>query len=407
MKEVHKMKKTKLILLAFLILITTIVSPVKLQGASKQAVYFKEGTCLVCQELEGLGYIDMMINDGIDVKVYDIQSNIPVDEYSYVDSDGETVQVLPIDVFAAFNDTYKREANGVPVIFIGDSYFEGITDISEAYERGTFNDLSDDPLLEVSVTEGQAYKELTFFAVLGAGLLDGFNPCAIALLLLFVSLLGFSEDKRVLILVSIVYISALYVSYFLIGTFFLGVLAQFKDQISVVTTIINWFVALLCFFLFAFNFYDFLKAKNEDYKNIKNQLPKWLQKLNKRIVKSFTSVINDKENKKGLISVLALTFVLGVTLSITELVCTGQIYFAVLYGIHTAAESYAVLLLVLYNLMFVLPLIIIAVIAVKSRSVMSVSNWVREHMVIIKFMNAMLFLGIAVYFFLRIFIIKE
>ena len=343
-----------------------------------------------------------MIDDGITVFIYDLQSGDYIDEYSYTDDDDELVQVTALDVFAAFNKEYERSESGVPVVFVGSSFFEGLDDITNAYTHGTIFDLSDDPLLAVDVNEGQAYGELTFFAVLGAGLLDGFNPCAIALLLLFVSLLGFSEDKRVLILVSVVYISALFLSYFLIGTFFLNVLAQFKNEISIISTIINWFVAFLCFFLFAFNFYDFLKARNEDYKNIKNQLPKWLQKLNKKIVKAFTGAINDQENKKGLLAILGLTFVLGVTLSITELVCTGQIYFAVLYGIHTATDSYAYLLLVLYNLMFVLPLIVIAVIAVKSKSVMSISNWIREHMVAIKFSNAMLFLFIAAYFFSRI-----
>ena len=407
------MKSIKYLLALFLVLfVGAAVQPV--EAETRQVIYFKEATCIVCAELAGYtngiyneadDYIKKMEDQGITVVVYDILENPVVPEYSYTDDDGETVDVTAVDVFAAFNDTYERSDTHVPVIFVGDTYFDLLGDIQEAVDNNTVFELSDDPLLEVSVQEGQAYQDLTgiigFFVVVGAGILDGFNPCAIALLLLFISLLGFTKDKRVLILVSVVYIFALFVSYFLIGTFFLNVLEQFTTQIATVGRIINWFVLILCLFLFALNFYDFIQSRKENYGNIKNQLPKWLQRYNKKIVKMFTGVINS-ENKKGLIPVLGLTFLLGITLSITELVCTGQIYFGILYGIHTLETGYAYLLLLVYNLMFVMPLIIIAVVAVRLKSIVTVSNWVREHMTFIKFFNAMLFLVIFVFFLFRI-----
>ena len=388
-----------------------------LQADTRQVVYFKETTCEVCAELQGYmsgpggdydetkDYIKKMEDQGITVIVYDILLNPVVDAYGYEDEFGDWVDVTAIDVFAAFNDTYDRSNTDVPVIFVGDTYFDGLSTIQNAIDDNTVFNLSADPLMDVSVQEGQAYQDITgiagFFVVLGAGILDGFNPCAIALLLLFISLLGFTEDKRVLILVSVVYIFALFTSYFLIGTLFLSVLERFASQIAIVGTIINWFVLILVFFLFAFNLYDYIQAKRENYGKIKNQLPKWLQRYNKKIVKLFTGVINS-ENKKGLFAVLGVTFLLGITLSITELVCTGQIYFAILYGIHSIETGYAYFLLLMYNLMFVMPLIVIAVIAVRLKSVVTVSNWIREHMTTIKFLNATLFFVIFLYFLYRV-----
>lgn len=416
MKEVHIMKKTTLFIIAFLLLLFG-VTTTPVQADTRQVIYFKETTCLVCAELQGylsgpsgtyteeLDYIKKLTDQGVTVIIYDIMANPVVDEYSYTDNDGNYVEVTAIDVFAAFNDTYNRSKSDVPVIFAGDTYFDGLSTIQNAIDHNTIFDLSDDPLLEVTVQEGQAYSDLTgfigFFIVIGAGLLDGFNPCAIALLLLFISLLGFSNDKKVLILVSIVYIFALFVSYFLIGTFFLSILERYTTQIALVGRIVNWFVLILVFFLFVFNLYDFIQARKENYGKIKNQLPKWLQRYNKKIVKLFTNAINS-ENKKGLISVLGITFLLGITLSLTELVCTGQIYFGILYGIHTLETGYAYILLLFYNIMFVMPLIVIAVTAVKIRSVISISNWIREHMSIIKFSNAVLFFVIFLFFLYRV-----
>ncbi len=93
---------------------------------------------------------------------------------------------------------------------------------------------------------------------------------------------------------------------------------------------------------------------------------------------------------------------LGITLSITELVCTGQIYFGILYGIHTVGSGYAYFLLVFYNLMFVLPLIVIAVLAIRLKSVITISNWIREHLASIKLFTAIFFLVIFVFFLIRI-----
>jgi|LGVE01.1.fsa_nt_gb cytochrome c biogenesis protein CcdA len=413
------MKKTKLLLLAFIIVLTGLFSTTVINGETRQAVYFTEKGCLVCAELGGYlngpgrdytedeDYIKKMVDQGITVTIYDLESHDYITEYSYEDDEGNTVNVTALDIYDAFNESYERGIKGAPVVFVGDTYFEGLEDIQNAVNQNTIFDLSDDPLLDISVEEGQAYQNLEgivgFFLVVGAGLLDGFNPCAIALLLLFVSLLGFSEKKRVLILVSIVYIFALFISYFLIGTLFLSVLEKYAAAFASILVFINWFIALLCLLLFTLNIYDFFQIRKANYGKIKSQLPKFIQRFNKKIVKTFTNSINSEENNRGLISILLLTFILGILLSVTELLCTGGIYLPILYGIHTIQSSYAYILLLIYNLMFVVPLIIIAVVAVRLKSVMSVSNYIREHMSLIKLLNSMLFLGIAVFFFTKIF----
>jgi cytochrome c biogenesis protein CcdA len=182
----------------------------------------------------------------------------------------------------------------------------------------------------------------------------------------------------------------------------LNVLDTFQAQAHIISTVINWVVAIICVILFSLNMYDYFRAKNDDYGNIKNQLPKFIQRYNKKIVKAFTNVLNS-EDKKGVVTILIITFILGITLSLTELVCTGQIYFSILYGIHTLNSVYGYIALIAYNIMFVVPLIIIAVISIKGRGIMETSNYIREHLDLIKLLNALLFLGIGIFYFTRIF----
>ena len=398
------MRKMKIYIAILLFLLISIVSTKNVLAADRTVVYFKEYYCIVCQEFAGYpygyssdyhpesDYLKIMEDQGITVIVYDI-----------INDEGAN------DLFSAYNKEYGNNQSNpsVPIIFFADQYLDDVDEMKAAINDNTVYDLSSTPLLEVTVSGDGAFGDLKgfagFLAVLGAGLLDGVNPCAIAMLLLFVSLLGFTENKKSLILVSITYISALFFSYLLIGFGLLNLLTSFTDQAEIINTVINWFIFVLVSFLFLLNIYDFVVTRNEDYAKVKNQLPKWVQKYNKVIVKKFTNAINNKENKKGLISILVLTFVLGVTLSITELVCTGQIYVTIVNEIKYEDVGYSYFLLLSYNVMFVIPLIVIAVVSITGKGIVSTSNFIREHLHIIKLLNALLFLIIAIVFYFRIF----
>ncbi len=398
----------KKVFILFSILLS-IISLTSVGATNKEAVFFKETTCTKCQDLigyrngeyfeehdyikklEALGYTVYVIDIMVEEPVTSLPDNIVIEgDYSNT------------DLFAAYNRVYDVGFAHVPILFVADTYYSA-DDIKDAIDK---NDLKTGDLLEVNIISNEVYDNLTgivgFLTVLGAGFLDGFNPCAIALLLLFVSLLGFSENKRVLFLVSLTYISALFISYFLIGTLLYGVLERYADEALIVNRIISYGMIVLCSGLFLFNFYDYLVSRNQEYGKIKNQLPKWLQRFNKRIVKRFTAVIND-EQRGGLTIVLIITFILGITLSVTELLCTGQIYLGIIVGIHTLDQGYAYIALLAYNIMFVLPLIFIAFVAIRGKGLIATSNMLRENMHIVKLFNALLFLGILTYYLFKVF----
>ncbi len=398
------MKNTKLLITFILFILFSItITKLPVSTAERKVIYFKEPLCVVCKELEGYplssggdyieshDYIKKMEDQGITVIIHDI--------FSSTESN---------DLFAAYKTSYGIGIHGgiVPVIFAGDAYFDSLKEIQEAVDSFSIYTLSGTPLNDVTVVEGGLFEEIHgvagFITILFAGLLDGVNPCAIAMLLLFVSLLGFTDNKRILIFVSITYIFALFISYFLIGTFLMTFLNRYASEAYTINRIINWIIALLCSFLFLFNLYDFFMSRMEKYEKVKNQLPKWIIKFNKKLIKAFTDLMNDEENQKGLVSVLILTFVLGISLSFTELLCTGQIYVVIVQSIRNLDGFYAYVALLSYNVMFVVPLIIIAVISIKGRGIMSTSNFIREHLHIIKMLNALLFLVIAIYFFSRL-----
>jgi cytochrome c biogenesis protein CcdA len=207
-------------------------------------------------------------------------------------------------------------------------------------------------------------------------------------------------------MVSFTYILALFLTYLALGTVMFQFLYLIQDQILLVSKIISWFIIVMALFLFFFNFYDFLVSRKQEYGKIKNQLPKRIQKMNKKIIQYFTEKLTDIDgNPQSFIPLLGFTFLLGVIISLTEFMCTGQIYLPIVLALVQYSDSLnleAILYLVIYNLMFVMPLIVIALVAIKSKSILSASNFIRENLPWIKLANALLFLGIAGYYILKV-----
>lgn len=436
MKRISNMFSIVLVLLIGFM--TSSVVLVQAEETSNTIVYFYSPGCLGCQELIGGDFYvidsktgeydktdpDYVAEDDYIQKIKDYDPTITI-IYVNIDFSGEAYIIPPNatfdtsaehpslgDVQYAFNERYQvpLEKRYTPLMFVGDSYYyeqEIMDAIDDALEgNGDFFDKVQMGLLDVDVTAGSNYKAiqglLGFLGVLGAGLLDGFNPCAIALLLMFISIVGFTENKRVLIAVSVTYILTMFLTYFLIGVGILSALESFAQN-SGIAIVVSWVIFILVSFFFLFNLYDFLVSRKQEYGKVKNQLPKWIQRMNKRIMKVFANAMNEEGKKGNLTGVILLTFVLGVTLSLTEFLCTGQIYLGILDGVRYFKTFYGYFALFSYNVMFVLPMIVIAVIAIKNESIIGVSNWVREHLHIIKLFNALLFLGIAIYYAFRIF----
>ncbi|MFP4287101.1 MAG: hypothetical protein ACLFRI_05330 [Candidatus Izemoplasmataceae bacterium] len=381
-------------LIGAMLFLISIVSPITINADIAEVVYIDQDGCLDCQAVKDSGVLEDLEDDGITVTIYDIYEDpLIADAYAWA---------------------YEIEGGkAAPVIFSGDVYFKGSEAIIEAYQDGLIQSNSVDPLRSI---EGYESRDYGFFTGLGliiiAGLLDGVNPCAIAMLLMFISMVGFTKDRKILTTISISYIGAIFVTYFLIGLGFLRLLGLSRNTFVNFSYFLYGGFAILCLFLFIITFYDFYVTRNDEFGKVKNQLPKVIQKLNKKIMARFTKVIHDEEGGfKQALLIVFVPMILGVVVGITEAACTGQIYVAVLASIQSsnvggALSPTEMLYILVFNLMFVVPLILIALTAVKAKSVMGVSNFIRERMPLIKLVTSIFFMLMAIYFSLQVFDIQ-
>ena len=291
-----------------------------------------------------------------------------------------------------------------PLLYVGDQYFEA-EDIIAHVEDGTIYALSIHPLKSIEGIEAR-FVDLPFLGVLGAGLIDGFNPCAIAMLLLFISLLTFMKNRRLLIIVCFSYILGIFLSYLAFGTILFQFIHYIGREARIISRIIAWAMLLLSAFFFFFNLYDGIMSYKKKYGKVKNQLPKRIQAFNKRITVSVTRMIERYQQEgKSVLPLILWTFGLGFVLAFTEFMCTGQIYLptiVALVQLYGGLNVKSWIYLISYNVMFVLPLIVIAIVAIRTQSIMVASDKVREHLHYIKFFNAAIFLVIFIYYLMRI-----
>ncbi len=345
-------------------------------------VYFMIEGCPDCITVEEEGLIEELRAQGLHVEKYDI------------------VQAENEKLFLQYGAAYDPRADIlVPVIFAGDDYYEGFRSIRDAVRDGSIRASANDPLLDIEdappfTLEGWG----GFVRVVTGALIASFNPCAIAMLLMFISMLGFLKSNRVLIFVSVAFIGAIFAVNFLFGVFLLNVFRTL-GAIRIIAWILYLVFAILCVYLFFITFMDFLNVRKTEYGEIRNQLPKRIRQFNERVMERFTSLLqSDEGSVRKRLYILAVPFLVGAIVGVTEALCTGQTYIIIINSIRDAHPVTGRLYLLLFNIIFVTPLIVIAFIAIRSKNVMGITDFFRRHMGKVKLAASIFFLFMAVYF---------
>jgi hypothetical protein len=241
-----------------------------------------------------------------------------------------------------------------------------------------------DPVVESRLID-RRLAGLTLPLVIVGGLTDGINPCAVAGLVFFLSLLSLARaPARVIVWTGIAFCAATYLTYFLIGfgllraLYLLSGFARLRQGIEIGMAIMLAALAAISF-LDAFRYH-----RTGDADRVLLQLPAGL----KRFAHSLIS--------RGLRSRrLPLAGAgLGAAVTIVESVCTGQAYLPTLVVAIKSGNSAGLALsyLALYNLMFVLPLAIALVLTCRGLTSRRLLAWSRRNVTAAKLLLGIFFL---------------
>lgn len=233
----------------------------------------------------------------------------------------------------------------------------------------------------------ERFRSFSLLTILGAGLIDGLNPCAFATLVFFISYLAFTGRKgKEVLLAGLAFTLGVFLTYLGVGVGFL----KFLETLPFLDAISRWVygaTALMCIVLAIGSLYDWRQARQGKSEEMRLKLPtKLRQRINKAI-----------RERAGMRAFIPMTFLTGVVVSVIELACTGQVYLPTIVFVLGVPEmqSQAFLYLLLYNLMFILPLAIVFVMAYYGTSSEQLGLFIHKRMATIKLVTAGLFILLA------------
>ncbi len=254
------------------------------------------------------------------------------------------------------------------------------------------------PVTEDELHAEQKHQEHTLKAfslgmIILAGLGDGFNPCAFATSVFLIGyLLYLKRRRREIALVGAGFCIGVFATYLLFGlglSFLIDFLNRMLWLKIAIYGVFGVAGLLLCIghLRDAFRFRKTGKASTfslglsvEMHRRIHDQ------------IRSLT------EKRSWLMFPAAI--MLGGIVSSLELACTGQVYLPTLAAINAhGLNTRALMLLLLYNLFFILPLVLLTVLAICGVEAKGMAGWARKHVFISKIALAVFFAAISLLMF--------
>jgi len=289
------------------------------------------------------------------------------------------------ELYEGFKQEYNTPQLSYPVIFIGDVALEGYPSIErhfallyEENQRQKDEQIDTNQGFFIRFDEEAAKKtNLSIWLVIGAGLLDGINPCAFAVLVFLLIYLMAMDTKKRMLLAGLVYTSAVFIFYFLSG---LGLFAIIQATgIVDIFTIISGIVALIAGIL----------------------------TLKDGIIPGKGPSLAIPESRKGIISeyisrsTIPAAFILGILVGMFELPCTGGIYLVIINMIALETNlTGGIIWLLLYNVMFILPLILIICAVYYGMAPETVNEWRLDQRRILKVIIGLIMIALGLWILL-------
>jgi len=251
------------------------------------------------------------------------------------------------------------------------------------------------------------FKSFIPASVIIAGLEDGINPCAFTVIVFFISFLALQGyRKRELFLIGATFIFSVFLTYLSIGLGIFNFFYRFRG-FWVVTHLLNIVIGLASILFGILAIYDFIKFKKTGSADgLVLQLPKPVKERIHKMVGFFYRKSNQEKQQKfspGLGKLLLSAFISGFLVSLLEAVCTGQVYLpTIAFVLKTSSFKLQALgYLLLYNIMFIVPLIVIFIFALMGTTNTQFLGFLKKHLGLIKICMAVLFFSLGIFLIWR------
>ncbi|MCX6697617.1 MAG: hypothetical protein NTV84_08710, partial [Methanoregula sp.] len=346
---------------------TAPVSPANVSGRTITGYFFYGDGCIHCENVKPLLQALAAKYPSVDIRQIEIYHN-----------------ATNLATFASMQQYHGIAGNGVPVLFIGNRVFVGDVEIKGNLEAAILEEIrraASGTNASVIVTPTPAVPipetpRITPSFVIGAALIDSINPCAFSVLIFLLISVVPIRNKRRILAVGGCYIAAVFSLYLLSG---LGLFSLVR--LTGISTILAYLGAVVAIVLGLVSVIDVMRHKDE-------------------FLLAIPASRKEQIDRFILRATLPAAFLLGILVGLFELPCTGGIYLAILGLVSTnftLAEGLPYL--ILYNIIFVLPLVVILVLVAFGLNPERADAWRVRHRRVLRLLVgiAMILLGVLIF----------
>ena len=253
----------------------------------------------------------------------------------------------------------------VPFTVIGEEYIVGFNDETKTNIENVIDNYLNEEKVEKTfnipiIGEVKAKNASISLVAVILGFIDGFNPCAMWILLLLINMTITMKDRKKIFLIGLTFILTGGIIYFLsmLGIGFIldvAMIAQIRNIIAVVAIVLG-----------VYNLYTFIKTRKDTGCHVVDK--------NKR--KGIMKRINEIMSKKSIILMLLGTIILAVSVNLVELACSlgFPTIFLELLSINEITGLSKILYLILYILFYLIDDLVIFFIAMTTMQVTGFST---------------------------------
>jgi len=352
--------------------------PAALASAPARLVFFTRTGCAQCRDAREL--LDAVMAD---------MDNVIVEEAELSD---ETATLLN-EAFCDALNIPERDRQVAPAVFALKQALVG-SQITEESLRALITNARGLPspksiygfrLDSAQNRLSNRFQALNLLVVVGAGLLDGLNPCAFAVIIFFLSYLALlGKERGQIAAAGIVFTAAVFLTYLAIGIFLQEAVRFGQARSALFSRALYGVTAAFVLVAAVLSLRDGILCLRGRAQDMTLALPDKLKGKIRRTV--------SRRTRMGL--TIGAMAVLGAVVALIEFPCTGQVYGpTIVYGLnHLPQQRLAALgWLVLYNLFFILPLVLVFVAVLFGLTSERLTALFRRHLAATKFALAGLF----------------
>lgn len=270
------------------------------------------------------------------------------------------------EIMKSLKKELKENSQGVPFTIIGSKTFLGYDEsLNERIENTIESYLDENTKTDNTYTipilgKIEAKNASIILIAIILGFIDGFNPCAMWILLLLINMCISIKDKKKILIVCLTFIITSGIIYFLS---MLGI--GFILDLTTISYIRN-IIAILAIILGIYNLYTYLKTRKQTGCHV----------VKKEKRKTIITKINNILNNKNTLLMFGGTIILATSVSLVEMACSlgFPTIFLELLSINNIHSFLKVTYLLIYILFYLIDDIIVLFLSIKAFETKGIST---------------------------------